>query len=358
MAHTRAGAAALGAAAAAGVSHMAHRFIVGETPRAGAPDARAACGAAAWPLGGPARRGHGDPRRGRPLRGALRGRDRRAGRRRCAGWPERPVLEGDAHGPLPRANLSVKVSALTPLMRPEAPRAGEEDAAAACVRCSSGRPSAARTCTSTWSRSTPSSSRSELVFDLLAEHDFRDGPSAGVVLQAYLRDSPERLERILEWAAAPAPAAARRPSGEGRLLGPRGRRGAPARLERARVRGQGGVRPQLRGPDARGCSRRAPARARRGRLPQRALGLARDRGQPRGRRRGHGPRAPGAARPGRRPRHALAALGFRVRAYCPVGDLVAGMAYLVRRLLENTANESFLAEQAGGAELDELLAAP
>ena len=55
---------------------------------------------------------------------------------------------------------------------------------------------------------------------------------------------------------------------------------------------------------------------------------------------------------------ALAALGFRVRAYCPVGDLVAGMAYLVRRLLENTANESFLAEQAGGAELDELLAAP
>ena len=35
-----------------------------------------------------------------------------------------------------------------------------------------------------------------------------------------------------------------------------------------------------------------------------------------------------------------------MRAYCPVGDLVAGMAYLVRRLLENTANESFLHEQA------------
>jgi len=56
--------------------------------------------------------------------------------------------------------------------------------------------------------------------------------------------------------------------------------------------------------------------------------------------------------------HALAAEGFRVRTYCPVGDLVAGMAYLVRRLLENTANESFLAEQAGGRPLDELLAAP
>ena len=55
---------------------------------------------------------------------------------------------------------------------------------------------------------------------------------------------------------------------------------------------------------------------------------------------------------------ALAAGGFRVRTYCPVGDLVAGMAYLVRRLLENTSNESFLSEQARGVPLDELLAAP
>jgi RHH-type proline utilization regulon transcriptional repressor/proline dehydrogenase/delta 1-pyrroline-5-carboxylate dehydrogenase len=34
------------------------------------------------------------------------------------------------------------------------------------------------------------------------------------------------------------------------------------------------------------------------------------------------------------------------------------MAYLVRRLLENTSNESFLAARATGAPLDELLAAP
>ena len=34
MSHSKAGRAALGAAAAAGVRHMAHRFIVGETPRA------------------------------------------------------------------------------------------------------------------------------------------------------------------------------------------------------------------------------------------------------------------------------------------------------------------------------------
>jgi RHH-type proline utilization regulon transcriptional repressor/proline dehydrogenase/delta 1-pyrroline-5-carboxylate dehydrogenase len=47
-----------------------------------------------------------------------------------------------------------------------------------------------------------------------------------------------------------------------------------------------------------------------------------------------------------------------VRTYCPVGDLVAGMAYLVRRLLENTSNESFLFERASGASLEQLLAAP
>jgi proline dehydrogenase len=55
---------------------------------------------------------------------------------------------------------------------------------------------------------------------------------------------------------------------------------------------------------------------------------------------------------------ALAAQGLRVRSYCPVGDLVAGMAYLVRRLLENTSNESFLQSWRKGAELEELLAAP
>jgi len=55
---------------------------------------------------------------------------------------------------------------------------------------------------------------------------------------------------------------------------------------------------------------------------------------------------------------ALADLGMRVRIYCPVGDMVAGMAYLVRRLLENTSNESFLGDQQRGVPIEELLAAP
>jgi RHH-type proline utilization regulon transcriptional repressor/proline dehydrogenase/delta 1-pyrroline-5-carboxylate dehydrogenase len=39
---------------------------------------------------------------------------------------------------------------------------------------------------------------------------------------------------------------------------------------------------------------------------------------------------------------ALAERGERVRIYMPFGELIPGMAYLVRRLLENTSNESFL----------------
>src|SRR6202035_5303719 len=38
----------------------------------------------------------------------------------------------------------------------------------------------------------------------------------------------------------------------------------------------------------------------------------------------------------------LVGLGRRVRIYTPFGQLLPGMAYLVRRLLENTSNESFL----------------
>ncbi|HZV33918.1 MAG TPA: L-glutamate gamma-semialdehyde dehydrogenase, partial [Verrucomicrobiae bacterium] len=39
---------------------------------------------------------------------------------------------------------------------------------------------------------------------------------------------------------------------------------------------------------------------------------------------------------------ALVKMGCRVRDYCPVGEVLPGMSYLVRRLLENTSNEGFL----------------
>ncbi|HEX2383906.1 MAG TPA: proline dehydrogenase family protein [Acidimicrobiales bacterium] len=51
--------------------------------------------------------------------------------------------------------------------------------------------------------------------------------------------------------------------------------------------------------------------------------------------------------------------GLRLRVYAPVGELVPGMAYLVRRLLENTSNESFVRHRyVEDRQLDALLAPP
>ena len=47
-------------------------------------------------------------------------------------------------------------------------------------------------------------------------------------------------------------------------------------------------------------------------------------------------------------RDCLRDMGYRVRQYCPVGEFIPGMSYLVRRLLENTANQSFVAQKAKG----------
>jgi RHH-type proline utilization regulon transcriptional repressor/proline dehydrogenase/delta 1-pyrroline-5-carboxylate dehydrogenase len=55
---------------------------------------------------------------------------------------------------------------------------------------------------------------------------------------------------------------------------------------------------------------------------------------------------------------ALVDKGYRVRVYCPYGDLLPGMAYLIRRLLENTANSSFLRQNLEERPIEELLAPP
>ncbi|MEE9612286.1 MAG: L-glutamate gamma-semialdehyde dehydrogenase, partial [Desulfatiglandales bacterium] len=58
-------------------------------------------------------------------------------------------------------------------------------------------------------------------------------------------------------------------------------------------------------------------------------------------------------------RKGLQKLTKRVRLYCPYGELIPGMAYLVRRLLENTANESFLRQSfAEKVEIERLLEDP
>ena len=164
------------------------------------------------------------------------------------------------------------------------------------------------------------------------------------------RRRPARPPARLRDGDAEPRAPARRPPRQGRVLGPRGRRGPPARLGRRR---SSRTRPSRDRTFERLTRRLLDARDRRVRpaiashnLRSVAHAIA---VQPPHRR---APTATSSSRScaasattcrTRSPRR-----GLRVRTYCPVGDLVAGMAYLVRRLLENTSNESFLQAQASG----------
>ncbi|MAE74364.1 MAG: 1-pyrroline-5-carboxylate dehydrogenase [Bdellovibrionaceae bacterium] len=58
-------------------------------------------------------------------------------------------------------------------------------------------------------------------------------------------------------------------------------------------------------------------------------------------------------------KYTLIEKGYRVREYATVGELIPGMAYLVRRLLENTSNESFLKNKfADNVPTEDLMRAP
>ncbi len=362
MGATRAGRRALGAAAAAGVRHMAHRFIVGEDPERALGELRGL-----WERGlastvdllGEATVTQAEAER--YAERCLAALDTLT--QASAGWPPRPRLERDGLGPLARANLSVKVSALTPLLRPEAPERGKRDAAGrlrALLRRARELGAHLHIDMESLDSRDPVL---ELVLELLAEEEFRDGPSAGIVLQAYLRDAPATLDRILAWldhagARRDVPLSVRLVKGayydhevvEARQHGWR----TPVFDEKAQSdRTFEQLTRRLVDAATAGAPVRLAVASHNLRSVAHAIAYHRLAGRDDADLelqvlRGLGdPLA-----------EALAAEDLRVRVYCPVGDLVAGMAYLVRRLLENTSNDSFLQEQSRGVPLEELLAPP
>ena len=366
MGNTRTGRTALGAAAARGVKHMAHRFIVGESPTAALGTLRDL-----W-RGGIASSvdllGEATVTQAEAQRYAERCDEAlRTIATAARSWPERPALEHDGVGVLPRANLSVKVSALTPLLRPDAPERGKRDAADRLR----GLLRRARELGAHLHIDMESlDSRDavlELVLELLAEPEFRAGPSAGMVLQAYLRDSPATLDTVLDWAGGAGAGRAHpltvrlvkgaywdheiveaaqhgwsAPVFDVKADSDRNFEALTQRLLDARRPGAGGgdgVRVAIASHNLRSVAHAiAYDELAGGDGRDLELQVLRGLGDPLG--------------------EAIAAQRLRVRAYCPVGDLVAGMAYLVRRLLENTSNDSFLADQAKGVPLEELLAPP
>ncbi|MBE2315545.1 proline dehydrogenase family protein [Solirubrobacter sp. CPCC 204708] len=257
-----------------------------------------------------------------------------------------------------QVNLSVKVSALTPLLRPTAPERGIEGARPRLERLLRVAKEVGAHLHVDMESFDTREAITALTLDLLSKPEFADGPSAGIVLQAYLVDSPEHLDELLHWAQSTP----RTHPFVIRLV-----KGAYWDHEVVQAAQMGWAPPVF--TDRHECDRNFEALTKRliDATPTVKVAIA-----------SHNLRSISHAAAyadargvgnedlefqilrglGDDTQAAIAATGRQVRAYCPVGDLVAGMAYLVRRLLENTANDSFLAAAASGTDTAELLEAP
>src|SRR5438309_556058 len=201
----------------------------------------------------------------------------------------------------------------------------------------------------------------ELFRTLFTEPEFRDWPHAGIVIQAYLRDAENDLHDLIAWGRA-----------RGTRFTVRLVKGAYWDYEKIKSTQNGwGIPVWLQKPESDATFERLTRTllenesivtsafgSHNVRSIAHAQALADELGIDRSR--FEFQLLYGMAGPIKR---ALVELGYRVREYCPLGELLPGMAYLVRRLLENTSNEGFLrakfAENVSAAELlrnpDELI---
>ncbi|HEV8615413.1 MAG TPA: proline dehydrogenase family protein [Methylomirabilota bacterium] len=271
-------------------------------------------------------------------------------------WPAADRLDRAAWGPIPRVNVSVKLSALHPYLDPADPR-GSGDAVKARLRPVLRAAQAHDAHIHVDMEDRHLKDLTLAVFtELLDEDAFRSLRNVGIVLQAYLRDTERDARALIDWARR------RRTPVTVRLV-----KGAYWDYETAHARLESWPVPVfevksetdaaferltrlfLENADAidlavgshniRSIAHALAAREALG-LPQGELELQ---------------ALYGMADPLVR---ALTERGERVRIYMPFGELIPGMAYLVRRLLENTSNESFLRRGFVHGEAPETLLAP
>ena len=273
-----------------------------------------------------------------------------------ASWPPDDHLERDDIGPLPRVNVSIKPTALASLY---APLTRSDGLAQAKGRL---RPILRRAREGgafvhfDMEHYDVKDLTLQLFHELLAEDEFAD-VDAGIVIQAYLTDSYRDLRSLI------ALSAARRRPITVRLV-----KGAYWDTETVVARAEGWPVPVFEhkaetDANYERCTRllldhHGEVRAAFGSHNLRSLSYAIAYA-----------RSKGIADTGfechmlygmAEPVHAaIRRLGLRLRVYAPVGELVPGMAYLVRRLLENTSNESFVRHRfVEGKDLDSLVAPP
>ena len=255
-------------------------------------------------------------------------------------WPSAPRLDTAPWGPVPRVNVSVKISALHPWLEPADP---EGSAAAVRARLRpilrAARARGAHIHVDMEDRRLRDLTL-RIFMELADEAEFRHERNLGIVLQTYLKDAEADARRLIAWAR---------------------RRGTPVsvRLVKGAYWDYETAHAELEHWPVPVFETKSETDASFERLTRlflehaEAIDLAvgshniRSIAHALAAREAHGlPQGQvefqalyGMAQPLVR---ALTERGERVRIYMPFGELIPGMAYLVRRLLENTSNESFL----------------
>jgi len=257
--------------------------------------------------------------------------------RECRGWSDPLGQDSDL---FPVVNLSVKISALYSQMNPADP------ADAITHLAPKLRPILRRArelgafVNFDMESYAHKNSTLDLFKTLFTEREFRDWPHIGIVIQAYLRDAEDDLRDLLEWGRE-----------RGTRFAVRLVKGAYWDFEKIKSRQNGWACPVfLQKPESdlnfeiltrilleNESIVTAAFGSHNVRSIAHAQALADQLGIDRGR--FEFQLLYGMAGPVKR---ALVEMGYRVREYSPVGELLPGMAYLVRRLLENTSNEGFL----------------
>lgn len=255
-------------------------------------------------------------------------------------WPEVPLIDTCPTGPMPRVNISIKLTALSPHFDAIDPARAFESV------CGRLRPilRRAREQGAFINVDMESFAYRDLTLDLfmrlLIEDEFRDFTDIGIVIQAYLRDAENDFQKLLAWVKRREfPIAVR-------LV-----KGAYWDMETAMATQNNSPAPVwLNKWESDACFERIAWRMLENhRLIRPAFAT-------------HNVRSLAAVMAGAECfgltgrdyeiqmlngmgdplKRAMVRMGQCLRIYTPYGELISGMGYLIRRLLENTANDSFL----------------
>lgn len=277
--------------------------------------------------------------------------------RECAAWPDDELLDADDRGPIPRVNVSIKPSAMYSQLDPLAFDESVEAAAKRLLPLFRLARERGVFVNLDMEQHTYKDLTLALFRRVLEDPSLGDWEHAGIAIQAYHRQAEADLRELIRWAKK-----------QRRRITVRLVKGAYWDYEVIKAEQEGWPSPVwLDKADTDACFERCAellvsnhkwVRTAIGshnvRSLAHAMAVAERCGVPAS---GYEIQCLfGMAEP---IKAACMRRGHRVRVYTPVGELIPGMAYLVRRLLENTSNQSWL--RLGfveGKSHDELLAPP